>query len=89
MYSTSVLDMVVLFYFLDDQLTNLLPKSCILLDVLLLVSWQLAWSASIKAISAIQESFEYHRPMLMVPRSIFGLVKKDASETLNLKSKKE
>ncbi|GJV86814.1 hypothetical protein Tco_1530752 [Tanacetum coccineum] len=36
MYSTSVLDMVVLFCFLDDQLTNLSPKSCILPDVLLL-----------------------------------------------------
>ncbi|GKE55185.1 hypothetical protein Tco_1490341 [Tanacetum coccineum] len=32
MYSASVLDMVVFFCFLDDQLTNLSPKSCILPD---------------------------------------------------------
>ncbi|GJR06909.1 hypothetical protein Tco_0529893 [Tanacetum coccineum] len=37
MYSTSILNMAVLFYFFDDQLTNLSPNSCILLDVLLLL----------------------------------------------------
>ncbi|GJW57931.1 hypothetical protein Tco_0104662 [Tanacetum coccineum] len=36
MYSAFVLDMSMLFCFFDDQLTNLLPNSCILPDVLLL-----------------------------------------------------
>ncbi|GKF14142.1 hypothetical protein Tco_0055604 [Tanacetum coccineum] len=61
MYSSPVLDMAVLFCFFDDQLTNLSPNSCILLDVLFLVSWQPAWSASAKAIRAMQESFGYHK----------------------------
>ncbi|GKA69451.1 hypothetical protein Tco_0775515 [Tanacetum coccineum] len=67
MYSAFVLDMAVLFCFFDDQLTNLSPNSCILPDVLFLVSWQPAWSASTKAVRAMQESFEYHRPIFMVP----------------------
>ncbi|GKE00370.1 hypothetical protein Tco_1388353 [Tanacetum coccineum] len=67
MYSASILDMVMLFCLLNDQLTNLSPNSCILPDVLLLVSWQLAWSASTKAVRAMQESFTYYRPILMVP----------------------
>nr|GEV22048.1 retrovirus-related Pol polyprotein from transposon TNT 1-94 [Tanacetum cinerariifolium] len=37
-YIALVLDLVMLFCFLDDQLTNLSPKSCILPDVLLLKS---------------------------------------------------
>nr|GEU98708.1 homeodomain-like protein [Tanacetum cinerariifolium] len=50
MYSASVLDMAVLFCFLDDQLTNLSPKSSILPDVLLLESWQSTRSTSAKAL---------------------------------------
>nr|GEW94890.1 reverse transcriptase domain-containing protein [Tanacetum cinerariifolium] len=69
MYSAFVLVMAMLFCFFDDQLTNLSPNSCILLDVLFLVSWQPAWSASTKAVRAMQESFEYHRPIFMVPLS--------------------
>ncbi|GKF86714.1 hypothetical protein Tco_0254541, partial [Tanacetum coccineum] len=67
MYSASVLDMVVLFYFFGDQLINLSPNRCILSDVLFLVSWQSTWSASAKAVRAMQESFKYHRPIFMVP----------------------
>ncbi|GKC69860.1 hypothetical protein Tco_1115743, partial [Tanacetum coccineum] len=70
MYSASVLDMAVLFYFFDDQLTNLSPDSCILSDVLFLVSWHPVWLASAKAVRAMQESFEYQRPILMVPLSL-------------------
>ncbi|GKF14452.1 hypothetical protein Tco_0055914, partial [Tanacetum coccineum] len=67
MYSASILDIVVLSYFFDDQLTNLSPNSCILPNVLFLVSWQPAWSASVKVVRAMPESFEYHRPIFMVP----------------------
>ncbi|GJR75831.1 retrovirus-related pol polyprotein from transposon TNT 1-94 [Tanacetum coccineum] len=75
MYSASVLDMAMLFCFFEDQLTNLSPNSCILLDVLLLVSCQPAWSASVKAVSTMQQSFEYHIPILMVPLSFSKLEK--------------
>ncbi|GJV07924.1 hypothetical protein Tco_1345580 [Tanacetum coccineum] len=64
MYLAFVLDMAVLFCFFDDQLTNLSTNSCILPNVLFLVSWQPAWSASAKAVRAMQESFEYHIPYL-------------------------
>ncbi|GKE18866.1 hypothetical protein Tco_1426443 [Tanacetum coccineum] len=67
MYSASVLDMVVLFYFFDDRLTNLSLNSCILPDILFLVSWQPAWSVSAKVVRAMQESFKYHRTILTVP----------------------
>nr|GEZ60700.1 hypothetical protein [Tanacetum cinerariifolium] len=67
MYLASVLDTAVLFGFFEDQLTNLSPNSCIPPDVLIFVSWQPTWSASAKDVSAIRESFEYHRPKLMVP----------------------
>ncbi|GJU56279.1 hypothetical protein Tco_1229993 [Tanacetum coccineum] len=66
MYSASVLDMTVLFCLFDDHLTNLSPNSCIFPNVLSLVSWQPAWSASAKAVRAMQESFEYHWPIFMV-----------------------
>nr|GEU93223.1 zinc finger, CCHC-type [Tanacetum cinerariifolium] len=69
MYSASVLDMMMLLCFFD-QLTNLSPNSCILPDVLFMVSWQPAWSASTKDVRAMQESFEYHRPIFMVPLRI-------------------
>ncbi|GJV18701.1 hypothetical protein Tco_1367721 [Tanacetum coccineum] len=69
MHSDSVLDMAVLFCFFDDQLTNLSPNNCIFLHILFLVSWQPAWSAYAKAVRAMQESFEYYRPILMVPLS--------------------
>ncbi|GJS45201.1 hypothetical protein Tco_0595322 [Tanacetum coccineum] len=65
MYLASVLDMAVLFYFFDDQLTNLSPNNCILLDVLFLVSLQPAQPAFAKAVRVMQESFEYHRPIFM------------------------
>ncbi|GJT05791.1 hypothetical protein Tco_0840253 [Tanacetum coccineum] len=70
MYLASVLDMAVLFYFFDDQLTNLSPNNCILLDVLFLVSLQPAQPAFAKAVRVMQESFEYHRPIFMVPLSL-------------------
>nr|GEU69102.1 hypothetical protein [Tanacetum cinerariifolium] len=69
MYSASVLDMAVIFYFFDDQLANLSPNSYILPDVLFLVSWEPAWSASTKALKGMQESFEYHITIFMVPFS--------------------
>ncbi|GJW31308.1 hypothetical protein Tco_0051340 [Tanacetum coccineum] len=68
----------VFFCFFDDQLTNLSPNSCILPDILFLVSWQPAWSASAKAVRAMEESFEYHRPILMVPHN--GYSHKDKSK---------
>nr|GEW46295.1 reverse transcriptase domain-containing protein [Tanacetum cinerariifolium] len=43
-------------------------SGCILLDVIFLVSWQPAWSASAKAVRAMQESFGYRRPIFMDPR---------------------
>nr|GEU41194.1 putative reverse transcriptase domain-containing protein [Tanacetum cinerariifolium] len=67
-YKAYVLDMAMVFYFFNDQLTNLLPNNYILPGVLFLVSWQPAWSASAKAVRAMKESFEYHKPILMVPR---------------------
>ncbi|GKC47121.1 hypothetical protein Tco_1064843 [Tanacetum coccineum] len=67
MYLAFVLDMTVLFCLFDDQLTNLSPNSCILPNVLLLVSWQPAWSTSAKAVRAMQESFEYYIPIFIVP----------------------
>nr|GEY47398.1 hypothetical protein [Tanacetum cinerariifolium] len=76
MYSASVLDMEVLFCFFDDKLTNLSPNSFILPDVLFLVSWQPAWSTSAKAVRAMQESFEYHKPIFMVPFSNTPMVEK-------------
>ncbi|GJW31307.1 hypothetical protein Tco_0051339 [Tanacetum coccineum] len=53
---------------ITSKLTNLSPNSCILPDILFLVSWQPAWSASAKAVRAMEESFEYHKTILMVPR---------------------
>nr|GEX21850.1 hypothetical protein [Tanacetum cinerariifolium] len=67
MYSTFVLDMAVVFCFFNDQLPNLSPNISILPDVLFLVSWQPAWSASAKAIRAMQQSFGYHKPILIDP----------------------
>ncbi|GJV38958.1 hypothetical protein Tco_1417398 [Tanacetum coccineum] len=46
MYSASVVDIAVHFCFFDNQLTSFYPKNYALPEVLLLVSWQLAWSAS-------------------------------------------
>ncbi|GKB19387.1 hypothetical protein Tco_0853310 [Tanacetum coccineum] len=54
-------------YFFDIQLTNLSPRNCIPLEVLLRVLRHPSWSASEKAVSLKPESFRYHSPMLMVP----------------------
>ncbi|GJT81728.1 hypothetical protein Tco_1056070 [Tanacetum coccineum] len=66
-YLASAGDIAVQSYFFDIQLTNLSPRNCIPLEVLLRVSMHPAWSASEKAISSNPESFGYQSPILMVP----------------------
>ncbi|GJW30690.1 retrovirus-related pol polyprotein from transposon TNT 1-94 [Tanacetum coccineum] len=66
MYSASAFDIAVQSCFLDDQLTSFSPRNYIPPDMLLQSSWHPAWSAPEYAISSNPESFEYHKPMLMV-----------------------
>ncbi|GJW89053.1 hypothetical protein Tco_0164393 [Tanacetum coccineum] len=69
MYSASVVEIVVLFCFFDDQLTNLSPrKRESIPDVLLRVSWTTCYGQSMHGtFSDIAYLSDNQIPQLMVP----------------------